>query len=63
MTRILFTHKWSRYFFIVYSLLLHLLVVVTLYQLSLWECRHDHEAINFPTNNDDATKILNDINI
>ncbi|KAI7902143.1 CASP C terminal-domain-containing protein [Cokeromyces recurvatus] len=59
LTRILFSHKWSRYFFIVYSLLLHLLVVITLYQLSLWECRHDHEAINFPTNNDDANKILN----
>ncbi|KAK4512631.1 uncharacterized protein ATC70_003335 [Mucor velutinosus] len=61
LTRLLFSHKWSRYFFIIYSLLLHLLVVATLYQLSLWECRHDHEAINFPTNNDDATKILNDI--
>ncbi|KAL7310460.1 hypothetical protein PS15m_009957 [Mucor circinelloides] len=61
LTRLLFSHKWSRYFFIIYSLLLHLLVVVTLYQLSLWECRHDHEAINFPTNNDDATKILNDM--
>ncbi|KAI7887707.1 CASP C terminal-domain-containing protein [Mucor mucedo] len=58
LTRILFSHKWSRYFFIVYSLLLHLLVVVTLYQLSLWECRHDHDAIQFPTNNDDATIIL-----
>ncbi|GAN09984.1 Golgi membrane protein [Mucor ambiguus] len=61
LTRLLFSHKWSRYFFIIYSLLLHLLVVVTLYQLSLWECRHDHEAINFPTNNDDAAKILNDM--
>jgi homeobox protein cut-like len=58
LTRILFSHKWSRYFFIIYSLLLHLLVVVTLYQLSLWECRHDHEAINFPTNNEDASNIL-----
>ena len=49
----LFSHKWSRYFLVIYSLLLHLLVVVTLYQLSLWECRHDHEAINLPTLNDD----------
>ncbi|OAC99884.1 hypothetical protein MUCCIDRAFT_124237, partial [Mucor lusitanicus CBS 277.49] len=32
LTRLLFSHKWSRYFFIIYSLLLHLLVVVTLYQ-------------------------------
>ncbi|CAO3638106.1 unnamed protein product [Mucor fragilis] len=61
LTRLLFSHKWSRYFFIIYSLLLHLLVVATLYQLSLWECRHDHEAIHFPTNNDDAIKILNDM--
>ncbi|KAI9480350.1 MAG: CASP C terminal-domain-containing protein [Benjaminiella poitrasii] len=58
LTRLLFSHKWSRYFFIIYSLLLHFLVIVTLYQLSLWECRHDHEDINFPTNND-ANKILN----
>ncbi|KAI8968413.1 CASP C terminal-domain-containing protein [Mycotypha africana] len=50
LTRILFSHKWSRYFFIFYSLLLHFLVIMTLYQLSLWECRHDHEDINFPTN-------------
>ncbi|KAL1934315.1 hypothetical protein VTP01DRAFT_6497 [Rhizomucor pusillus] len=49
ITRILFSHKWSRYFLIIYSLLLHLLVVVTLYQLSLWECRHDHEDLNLPT--------------
>jgi hypothetical protein len=29
-------------------LLLHMLVMVTLYQLSLWEeCRHDHETPNF----------------
>ncbi|KAG1162108.1 hypothetical protein G6F37_002450 [Rhizopus arrhizus] len=62
LTRVLFSHRWSRYFFIVYSLLLHLLVVITLYQLSLWECRHDHEALNFPTNNDDAKAILSDIN-
>ncbi|KAI9274670.1 Golgi vesicle transport-related protein [Phascolomyces articulosus] len=53
LTRMLFSHKWSRYFLVIYSLLLHLLVVVTLYQLSLWECRHDHEAINLPTLNDD----------
>ncbi|KAI8644803.1 CASP C terminal-domain-containing protein [Parasitella parasitica] len=56
LTRLLFSHKWSRYFFIIYSLLLHFLVVITLYQLSLWECRHDHEAINFPTGNNDAAK-------
>ncbi|KAI7852062.1 CASP C terminal-domain-containing protein [Circinella umbellata] len=53
LTRMLFSHKWSRYFLVIYSLLLHLLVVVTLYQLSLWECRHDHEAINLPTLNND----------
>ncbi|CDS06133.1 hypothetical protein LRAMOSA08661 [Lichtheimia ramosa] len=53
LTRMLFSHRWSRYFLIIYSLLLHLLVVVTLYQLSLWECRHDHEAINLPTLNED----------
>lgn len=50
----LFSHKWSRYFLIIYSLLLHFLVVVTLYQLSLWECRHDHEAISLPTMNEDS---------
>ncbi|KAI9312004.1 CASP C terminal-domain-containing protein [Dichotomocladium elegans] len=54
LTRMLFSHKWSRYFLIVYSLLLHLLVVVTLYQLSLWECRHDHENLVLPTMNDPA---------
>ncbi|CAO3601199.1 unnamed protein product [Absidia cylindrospora] len=43
MTRLVFSHRWSRYFLIGYALLLHLLVVTTLYQLSLWECRHDHE--------------------
>ncbi|KAI8884818.1 hypothetical protein K501DRAFT_247112 [Backusella circina FSU 941] len=60
LTRVLFSHKWSRYFFIIYSLLLHLLVVATLYQLSLWECRHDHEMINIPTGNEDAlANILN----
>lgn len=42
MTRLMFSHRWSRYFLIGYALLLHLLVVTTLYQLSLWECRHDH---------------------
>ncbi|KAI8093690.1 CASP C terminal-domain-containing protein [Halteromyces radiatus] len=44
MTRMMFSHRWSRYFLIGYALLLHLLVVTTLYQLSLWECRHDHES-------------------
>ncbi|KAI9258575.1 CASP C terminal-domain-containing protein [Helicostylum pulchrum] len=58
LTKVLFSHKWSRYLFILYSLLLHLLVVVTLYELSLWECRHDHDAINFPTHNEDAANIL-----
>ncbi|KAI9496836.1 Golgi vesicle transport-related protein [Zychaea mexicana] len=57
LTRMLFSHKWSRYFLVIYSLLLHLLVVVTLYQLSLWECRHDHEAINLPTLNDDPAAV------
>ncbi|KAH8554201.1 CASP C terminal-domain-containing protein [Umbelopsis sp. PMI_123] len=48
LTRLFVSNKWSRYFFIIYSLLLHLLVMVTLYQLSLWEeCRHDHETPNF----------------
>ncbi|GAB5590301.1 hypothetical protein Unana1_05201 [Umbelopsis nana] len=48
LTRLFVSNRWSRYFFIVYSLLLHLLVMVTLYQLSLWEeCRHDHETPNF----------------
>ncbi|CAO3635894.1 unnamed protein product [Cunninghamella echinulata] len=50
MTRMMFSHKWTRYLLIVYALLLHLLVVATLYQLSLWECRHDHETFNTPTN-------------
>ncbi|KAI9307376.1 CASP C terminal-domain-containing protein [Cunninghamella echinulata] len=50
MTRMMFSHKWTRYLLIVYALLLHLLVVTTLYQLSLWECRHDHETFNTPTN-------------
>ncbi|OBZ88792.1 Protein CASP [Choanephora cucurbitarum] len=59
LTRLLFSHKWSRYFFIMYSLLLHFLVVLTLYQLSLWECRHDHEAIQFPTNNDGLNRNSN----
>ncbi|KAG2232566.1 hypothetical protein INT48_000946 [Thamnidium elegans] len=58
LTKVLFSHKWSRYLFILYSLLLHLLVVVTLYELSLWECRHDHDAVNFPTHNKDAANIL-----
>jgi homeobox protein cut-like len=48
MTRLMFSHRWSRYFLMVYALLLHLLVVTTLYQLSLWECRHDHEEFNLP---------------
>lgn len=48
MTRLMFSHRWSRYFLIAYALLLHLLVVTTLYQLSLWECRHDHEEFNLP---------------
>ncbi|ORX56214.1 hypothetical protein DM01DRAFT_251318 [Hesseltinella vesiculosa] len=48
MTRVMFSQKWTRYFMIGYALLLHLLVVTTLYQLSLWECRHDHEAFNLP---------------
>ncbi|CAO3673464.1 unnamed protein product [Umbelopsis vinacea] len=48
LTRLFISNKWSRYFFIIYSLLLHMLVMVTLYQLSLWEeCRHDHETPNF----------------
>jgi homeobox protein cut-like len=48
LTRLFVSNRWSRYFFIIYSLLLHLLVMVTLYQLSLWEeCRHDHETPNF----------------
>ncbi|CAM0141975.1 hypothetical protein VKS41_004322 [Umbelopsis sp. WA50703] len=48
LTRLFVSNKWSRYFFIIYSLLLHMLVMVTLYQLSLWEeCRHDHETPNF----------------
>ncbi|KAI9280660.1 CASP C terminal-domain-containing protein [Sporodiniella umbellata] len=59
LTRVLFSHKWFRYCFVVYSLLLHLLVVVTLYQLSLWECRHDHEMLNYPTNIDDANILGN----
>ncbi|CAO3636925.1 unnamed protein product [Cunninghamella blakesleeana] len=50
MTRMMFSHKWTRYLLIIYALLLHLLVVTTLYQLSLWECRHDHETFNTPTN-------------
>ncbi|KAI8329959.1 CASP C terminal-domain-containing protein [Chlamydoabsidia padenii] len=49
MTRLMFSHRWSRYFLIGYALLLHLLVVTTLYQLSLWECRHDHEDFVMPT--------------
>ncbi|OAD75148.1 hypothetical protein PHYBLDRAFT_111647 [Phycomyces blakesleeanus NRRL 1555(-)] len=58
VTRVLFSHKWSRYFLIFYALMLHLLVVVTLYQLSLWECRHDHEEINMPTVKDDTAAFM-----
>ncbi|KAI9022799.1 CASP C terminal-domain-containing protein [Phycomyces nitens] len=57
VTRVLFSHKWFRYFLIFYALMLHFLVVVTLYQLSLWECRHDHEEINMPTVKDDSIGI------
>ncbi|KAF7729005.1 hypothetical protein EC973_005036 [Apophysomyces ossiformis] len=60
ITRMLFSHRWSRYFLIIYSLLLHLLVVVTLYQLNLWECRHDHETSNLPIDPDMAGKIVLD---
>ncbi|KAI8065111.1 CASP C terminal-domain-containing protein [Gongronella butleri] len=48
MSRMMFSHRWSRYFLIGYALLLHLLVAVTLHQLALWECRHDHEMFTPP---------------
>ncbi|RUS32918.1 CASP C terminal-domain-containing protein [Jimgerdemannia flammicorona] len=48
LTRLFLANRWSRNFLIVYSMLLHLLVMVTLYRMSLWEeCRHDHETPNF----------------
>ncbi|KAI7865973.1 CASP C terminal-domain-containing protein [Spinellus fusiger] len=58
VTRVLFSHKWSRYFLIVYALMLHLLVVVTLYQLSLWECRHDHDTLHLHTAQQEALEAM-----
>ncbi|KAJ3049568.1 hypothetical protein HK097_009454 [Rhizophlyctis rosea] len=49
LTRLLAGNKYTRWFFVVYSLMLHMLVFATLYKLSQWEeCRHDHENLLKP---------------
>ncbi|TPX38619.1 hypothetical protein SeMB42_g06626 [Synchytrium endobioticum] len=44
LTRLIMHNRWSRFFFIFYSMCLHLLVMAVTYKLSMAEeCRHDHE--------------------
>ncbi|KAJ3105442.1 hypothetical protein HDU97_008058 [Phlyctochytrium planicorne] len=43
LTRLLAGNRYTRLFFAGYSVMLHVLVMATLYMLSQWEeCRHDH---------------------
>ncbi|KAJ3395445.1 hypothetical protein HDU92_005835 [Lobulomyces angularis] len=43
LTKLIFLNKYSRWLFILYSFLLHILVIFTLYHLSNWEeCKVDH---------------------
>ena len=44
LTRLIMSNRWSRVFFVFYSMCLHFLVMTVTYKLSMAEeCKHDHE--------------------